>query len=132
MKVLIVGSGGREHALAWKIAQSSLVDEVLVAPGNAGIALEPKSRLVSVSSEDISGLKQLANREQVDLTVVGPEAPLVAGLADVFRSEGLKVFGPSKGAALLEGSKVFTKRLMAKYGVPTADFKAFDRYEAAD
>ncbi len=131
MKILIVGSGGREHALAWKIAQSNLVDEVIVAPGNAGITLEPKCRVVSVSSEDIPGLRKLAESERIDLTVVGPEAPLVAGLADVFRSAGLKVFGPDRGAALLEGSKVFTKRLMAKYGIPTGDFEIFDDYEAA-
>lgn len=131
MRILIVGSGGREHALAWKIAQSELVDEVIVAPGNAGIALEPKCRLVGVSSDDITRLRQLAEQERVDLTVVGPEAPLVAGLADLFRSADLKVFGPSSAAAMLEGSKVFTKRLMAKYGIPSSDFQVFEDHQAA-
>ncbi len=131
MKILIVGSGGREHTLAWKVAQSDLVKEVIVAPGNGGIEREPKCRLAEVSSGDVPGLLRLARQEKVDLTVVGPEAPLVAGLADAFRSAGLKVFGPSRQAAQLEGSKVFTKRLLAKYGIPSADFEVFDNFEAA-
>jgi len=131
MKILIVGSGGREHALAWKTALSEQVEEVLVAPGNVGISLEPKCRMVPVSSDDITGLKELAVSEKVDLTVVGPEAPLVAGLADTFRESGLKVFGPSADAAQLEGSKVFTKRLMEKYGIPSADFEVFEDYAPA-
>ncbi len=131
MKILIVGSGGREHTLAWKVAQSDVVKEVIVAPGNVGIAREPKCRLADVSSDDISGLLGLAQTERADLTVVGPEAPLVAGLADTFRSAGLRVFGPSRAAAQLEGSKVFTKRLLAKYGIPSAEFEVFDDYEAA-
>lgn len=131
MKLMIVGSGGREHTLAWKIAQSDVVREVLAVPGNVGIAREPKCRLVNVSSDDVDGLLKLATSEKVDLTVVGPEAPLVAGLADVFRSAGLKVFGPSAKAAQLEGSKVFTKQLLAKYGIPSAEFEVFSDYDRA-
>lgn len=131
MRILIVGSGGREHTLAWKIAQSDLVGEVLAAPGNVGIAQEPKCRLVNVSSDDIQGLKRVALDEKVDLTVVGPEAPLVDGLTDMFQESGLKVFGPSRQAALLEGSKVFTKRLLEKYRVPSADFRVFDDFDSA-
>jgi phosphoribosylamine---glycine ligase len=131
MKILIVGSGGREHTLAWKFAGSDLVSEVLAAPGSVGITAEPKCRSVSVSSEDIQGLKDLALKEGVDLTVVGPEAPLVAGLVDEFQKSGLRVFGPTAAAAQLEGSKVFTKRLMRKYGIPSADFEVFDDRAAA-
>ncbi len=131
MNILIIGSGGREHTLAWKVAQSDLVKKVIAAPGNVGIAREPKCELADVSADNVSGLLDLARTEKVDLTIVGPEAPLVAGLADAFRSAGLKVFGPSKEAAQLEGSKVFTKRLLAKYGIPSADFEVFDDYEAA-
>lgn len=131
MKILIVGSGGREHTLAWKAAQSDLVTEVIVAPGNVGIAREPKCRLARVSAEDIPGLKKLAQDENVDLTVVGPEAPLVAGLVDTFQQAGLKVFGPTAKAAALEGSKVFTKRLMAKYNIPTGHFQVFDDFDSA-
>ncbi len=131
MKILIVGSGGREHALAWMIARSDLVKEVLVAPGNVGIAQEPKCRLVDVSSDDIASLRNMAVSEKVDLTVVGPEAPLVAGLTDSFQEARLKVFGPTQAAAQLEGSKVFTKRLLEKYGVPSAEFRVFDDYGPA-
>ncbi len=131
MKVLVVGSGGREHALAWKIAQSDLVSEVIVAPGNVGITAEPKCRLAKISSEDIEGLKELAQAEKIDLTVIGPEAPLVAGLADAFRDAGLRVFGPSRRAAMLEGSKVFTKDLMKKYEIPSAEYQVFDHHEKA-
>jgi phosphoribosylamine--glycine ligase len=131
MKVLVVGSGGREHVLAWKIARSDLVKEVWIAPGNAGIATEPKCKLADVSSENIEGLKELAIKENIDLTIIGPEAPLVAGLADAFRTSSLKVFGPSREAAALEGSKVFTKRLMQKYGIPSAGFEVFDAYDKA-
>jgi phosphoribosylamine---glycine ligase len=131
MKLLVVGSGGREHTLAWKFAASPLVTEVLCAPGNVGIAAESKCKVAGVSSDDIYGLRQLAIDEKVDLTVVGPEAPLVAGLADVFRESGLKVFGPSAKAAALEGSKVFTKRLMQKYGIPSAEFEVFDDFSSA-
>lgn len=131
MKILIVGSGGREHTLAWKVAQSDLVKEVIVAPGNVGIAREPKCRVADVSSDNVPGLLNLAEAERVDLTVVGPEAPLVAGLADTFRATGLRVFGPSREAAQLEGSKVFTKRLLAKYEIPSADFEVFQDFDAA-
>jgi phosphoribosylamine--glycine ligase len=131
MRILIVGSGGREHTLAWKTAQSEAVTEVLLAPGNVGIASEPKCRLVEISSDDVKRLRQLALDEKVDLTIVGPEAPLVAGLTDAFAQSGLKVFGPSCKASQLEGSKVFTKRLLKKYGVPTGDFQVFDDYDAA-
>ncbi len=131
MKILVIGSGGREHTLAWKMAQSDLVEEILAAPGNVGIAAEPKCRICDISSDDISGLMDLASREKIDLTVVGPEAPLVDGIADTFRAAGLRVFGPSKNAARLEGSKVFAKRLMQKYGVPSAEFEVFDDFQAA-
>lgn len=131
MKVLIIGSGGREHALAWKIARSDIVTEVLAAPGNVGIASEPKCRIAKISSDDIPGLLKLAREEKVDLTVVGPEAPLVAGITDRFLESGLKVFGPSQKAAQLEGSKVFTKRLLQKYAIPTADFRVFDEFDKA-
>ena len=128
MKVLIVGSGGREHTLAWKIAQSDLVTEVIVAPGNVGICSEPKCRLLEVSTGDIPQLRKLALEEKVDLTIVGPEAPLVAGLVDAFQAAGLKVFGPTAKAAQLEGSKVFTKRLLQKYNIPSANFAVFDDF----
>lgn len=131
MKVLLVGSGGREHALAWKIARSPQVSEVIVAPGNAGIAREPKCRLVNVATENISALRDLATSERIGLVVVGPEAPLVDGLADEFQAAGLKVFGPRTDGALIEGSKVFAKRLMEKRGIPTAAFEVFDAYEQA-
>ncbi len=131
MKVLLIGSGGREHSIAWKIAQSELVDEVIAAPGNVGISKETKCRSVGVSSDDIPGLLDLAIKEKIDLTVVGPEAPLCAGLTDTFASRGLKVFGPSFKAARLEGSKVFAKSLMQKYNIPTAGFQAFENFEEA-
>lgn len=132
MKILLIGSGGREHALAWKMAQSDAVSELVAAPGNIGIAKEPKCRVVRVSADDIKGLLELVRLEKPDLTVVGPEAPLVAGLADVFTQNGFSVFGPSAAAALLEGSKVFAKELMKKYEIPSAEFEVFnDYYEAA-
>jgi phosphoribosylamine--glycine ligase len=125
MKVLVIGSGGREHALAWKCAQSSLADEVLVAPGNAGTASEPGLRNVSVSSDDIDGLIVLAQAEHVGLTIVGPEGPLVAGIVDKFAAHGLPCFGPSAAAAQLEGSKAFTKDFLARHSIPTADYQNF-------
>ncbi|HTY25145.1 MAG TPA: phosphoribosylamine--glycine ligase [Desulfomonilaceae bacterium] len=131
MKILLVGSGGREHTLAWKFAQSDLVTEVLAAPGNVGIAGEPKCRLVNISAEDIGGLRKLALEQKIDLTVVGPEAPLVSGLADSFREVGLNVFGPLAKAAQLEGSKVFTKRLLQKYDIPSAEFEVFEDFATA-
>ncbi len=131
MKILLVGSGGREHALAWKMAQSDMVRELIAAPGNLGIAGESKCRVMRVSSDDIQGLLELARIEKPDLTVVGPEAPLVVGLTDLFVKNGLRVFGPSSAAALLEGSKVFSKELMRKFGIPSADFEIFSDVDHA-
>jgi phosphoribosylamine--glycine ligase len=125
MKVLIVGGGGREHALAWKVAQSSSVTEVLVAPGNAGTATESKTRNVGVAANDIAGLCELAVGESVDLTIVGPEQPLVAGIVDRFEALELKCFGPRADAARLEGSKAFTKEFLARHDIPTARFRSF-------
>ena len=127
MKVLIVGSGGREHALAWKCAQASRVTEVLVAPGNAGTATEPKVRNVEVMSDDIQGLVRLAQDEAVDLTIIGPEGPLVMGVVDTFKARGLKCFGPGRKPAQLEGSKAFTKEFLSRHGIPTAASKTFTR-----
>jgi len=125
MKVLVIGSGGREHALAWKLKQSTRVSEVLVAPGNAGTALEPGVRNVDVAPTDLDGLVALAKAERVDLTVVGPEAPLVAGVVDRFRGEGLRCFGPRRIAAQLEGSKAFAKDFLARHNIPTAQYAVF-------
>ena len=132
LTVLVVGGGGREHALAWKLAQSERVERVLVAPGNAGTAREPRVENVAVGSQDIEGLLALAHERSVDLTVVGPEAPLVAGIADRFQAEGLRIFGPSAAAAQVEGSKAFTKAFLASHGIPTARYAEFtDPAEAA-
>lgn len=131
MKLLVVGSGGREHALAWKAAQSAGVTEVLVAPGNAGTALEPKIRNVDLDVLDFAGLAALAKAEQVVLTLIGPEVPLVEGIVDYFEKEGLAVFGPSKGAAQLEGSKAFTKDFLARHNIPTAFYSVFTEVEPA-
>ncbi len=131
MKVLIVGGGGREHALAWKAARSPLVTEVLCAPGNAGTALEPRVRNVAVGAGDIDGLVRLAKDESVELSIVGPEQPLVEGIADRFEAEGLKCFGPSASAARLEGSKSFAKDFFARHRIPTADYETFDDLQAA-
>jgi phosphoribosylamine---glycine ligase len=127
MKVLVVGSGGREHALAWKCAASERVSEVLVAPGNAGTAGEPKVRNVAVTAEDIPGLVGLARAQAVDLTIIGPEGPLVAGIVDEFTAQGLKCFGPKKAPAQLEGSKAFTKEFLRRHGIPTARSATFTR-----
>src|ERR1700694_5460989 len=127
MKVLIVGGGGREHALAWKCAASPRVAAVLVAPGNAGTAGEPRVRNVNVAAEDVAGLGELAASEHVDLTIVGPEAPLVAGVADAFAARGLKCFGPSQAAARLEGSKAFAKEFLRRHRIPTANSATFTR-----
>jgi phosphoribosylamine--glycine ligase len=131
MKILVIGSGGREHALAWKCAQSPDVDEVLVAPGNAGTASEPGVRNVAVASDDIDGLVALATAENIALTIVGPEAPLVVGIVDTFTEAGLPCFGPSAAAAQLEGSKVFTKDFLARHNIPTADYRSFNELEPA-
>src|SRR6201984_3702662 len=127
MKVLIVGGGGREHALAWKCASSTRVSEVLVAPGNAGTATEPKVRHVQGAAEDLAGLTRLAAAERVDLTIIGPEAPLVAGVVDAFEDAGLACFGPRQGAARLEGSKADAKSFLARHGIPTARSATFTR-----
>jgi len=127
MKVLIVGGGGREHALAWKCAASRRVTEVLVAPGNAGTAAEPKVRNVEVAAEDLAALTRLAAAERVDLTIIGPEAPLVAGVTDAFRAAGLQCFGPTQAAARLEGSKAFAKSFLTRHGIPTARSATFTR-----
>ena len=127
MKVLIVGGGGREHALAWKCAAAARVAEVLVAPGNAGTAGEPKVRNAAVATEDTAGLVQLALRERIDLTIVGPEGPLVAGVVDAFATAGLRCFGPRRACAQLEGSKAFSKEFMRRHGIPTARAASFTR-----
>jgi phosphoribosylamine--glycine ligase len=129
MKVLIVGNGGREHALAWKISQSSRVDRIFVAPGNAGTALEAEN--VAISSTDIAALIALAKKEKIGLTVVGPEAPLALGIVDAFQKEGLRVFGPTQTAAQLESSKVFCKNLLRQADIPTADFQVFRDADSA-
>ena len=129
MKVLIIGSGGREHALAWKVAQSTLVSGVLVAPGNAGTALEPDVRNVPVDADDIDGLVDLARKEDVGLTIVGPEVPLAAGVVDRFAEHDLRCFGPTAKAAQLESSKAFAKDFMARHGIPTAAHAVVDSVE---
>ena len=125
MKILVIGSGGREHALAWKLKQSAGVDEVLVAPGNAGSAMESGMRNVNVAATDISGLIELCRVRKIDFTVVGPEAPLVAGAVDAFSAAGLPCFGPTAQAAQLEGSKAFSKDFMQRHGIPTAAHETF-------
>lgn len=131
MKVLVIGSGGREHALAWKLAQSARISEVLVAPGNAGTATEPKCRNVDVPASDIDALLALVEREGVSVTVVGPEGPLVNGVVDRFRAAGHRIFGPTKDAAQLEGSKAYAKNFLARHGIPTAHYAVFTEAEAA-
>ena len=129
MKVLVIGNGGREHALAWKAAQSPLVDTVYVAPGNAGTALEPSLQNVAIGVTDIPALLRFAQDENIDLTIVGPEAPLVIGVVDAFRAAGLNIFGPTEGAAQLEGSKAFTKDFLARHHIPTAEYQNFTEVE---
>jgi len=131
MKVLIVGGGGREHALAWKFAQSERVNKVYVAPGNGGTEIMRKGCNVDIAVDDIEALKAFAIKENVDMTVVGPEVSLVAGIVDAFRADNLKIFGPDANAARLEGSKSFSKRFMDKYGIPTASFRVFTDFEEA-
>ncbi len=131
MDILIIGSGGREHALAWKAAQSSLADTIYVAPGNAGTALEPRMQNVDIAADDIEALKRFALEKSIGLTIVGPEAPLVAGLVDAFIAAGLPCFGPGKQAAQLEGSKSFAKDFMARHGIPTAEYQVFSEVEPA-
>ena len=131
MKVLIIGSGGREHALAWKVAQSPRVERVFVAPGNAGTAREARVENVAIEVMDFAGLERFARTKAVGLTIVGPEAPLVGGIVDHFRAAGLRCFGPSRGAAQLEGSKAFTKDFLARHGIPTAEYRTFTEIAAA-
>ncbi|UZD58086.1 phosphoribosylamine--glycine ligase [Shewanella algae] len=125
MQVLVIGGGGREHALAWKAAQSPAVETVFVAPGNAGTALEPKLENLAIEATDIPALLAFAKQQQIALTIVGPEAPLVLGVVDAFRAEGLNIFGPTEAAAQLEGSKAFTKDFLARHRIPTADYQNF-------
>lgn len=129
MKVLVIGSGGREHALAWKIAQSPRVTKLYCAPGNAGI--EQLATCVAIQADDVAGLKSFVASEKIDLTVVGPEAPLAAGIADEFRKAKLRIFGPTRAAAQLESSKTFSKELMARYHIPTAASQSFTSLEPA-
>lgn len=131
MNILIIGSGGREHALAWKAAQSPDADRVFVAPGNAGTAREPGLENVAIDVMDIQGLADFAATHDVGLTIVGPEAPLVAGIVDHFRSRNLRVFGPTEGAAQLEGSKAFTKDFLARHNIPTAGYGNFTDVDSA-
>jgi len=131
MNILIIGNGGREHALAWKASQSPLADKVFVAPGNAGTALEPLLENVDIAATDIAGLLAFAKSQDIGLTIVGPEAPLVIGVVDAFRAAGLKIFGPTQEAAQLEGSKAFTKDFLARHNIPSADYQNFTEIEAA-
>ncbi len=131
MKVLVIGNGGREHALAWKAAQSANVSQVFVAPGNAGTAIEAKVENINISATDIPALINFVKEENIELTIVGPEAPLVLGVVDSFRTEGLTIFGPTKGAAQLEGSKAFSKDFFARHNIPTAAYQNFTEIQAA-
>ncbi|MDF7667206.1 phosphoribosylamine--glycine ligase [Orbaceae bacterium ESL0727] len=131
MKVLIIGNGGREHAIAWKVAQSPLVTKVFVAPGNAGTAQEPLLENINIKATDVSGLLTFAQQEKIDLTIVGPEAPLVIGIVDSFQKAGLQIFGPTKAAAQLEGSKAFTKDFLARHHIPTATYQNFTEIDPA-
>jgi len=131
MKVLIVGGGGREHALAWKVAGSGRVSRVFVAPGNAGTAGETKVENIPIAATDTKGLVEIAMEKSVDLTIIGPEAPLVAGITDAFSTAGLRCFGPTASAARLEGSKVFAKDFLARHHIPTADYRVFSDVEEA-
>ena len=129
MKVLIVGGGGREHAIAWKVAQSPKVEKLYCAPGNAGIA--EVAECVDIGVMEFDRLVTFARENTVDLTIVAPDDPLAAGAVDAFEAAGLRAFGPRKNAAILEGSKAFSKDLMKKYGIPTASYETFDSAEAA-
>src|SRR5580698_9128335 len=129
MKLLVIGSGGREHALAWRLTQGARVQKVFVAPGNAGSAGEPGVENIDIT--DLDKLADFAVAEQIHLTVVGPEAPLAAGVVDLFRARGLHIFGPTRAAAQLESSKEFAKRFMQRHGIPTAQFESFTDAAAA-
>ncbi len=132
MNVLVIGSGGREHAFAWKIAQSNLVDKVYVAPGNGGTANEVKCENLNIAVNDFDALIDFVKNNKIDLTVVGPEDPLAAGIVDAFEKEGLKIFGPNKDAAQLEASKAFAKEIMIAADIPTAFYKKFDNFEDSE
>lgn len=129
MKVLVIGGGGREHALVWKVSQSSRVEKIYSAPGNAGISR--LAECVSIKAEDINSLHIFAREKSIDLTIVGPEAPLAGGIVDMFRAEGLRIFGPTKAAARIESSKIFAKKIMKDYDIPTAGAEVFDNPESA-
>lgn len=131
MNILIIGNGGREHALAWKVRQSPLAEKVFVAPGNAGTALEAGIENVAISATDLTALVNFAKENEVGLTIVGPEAPLVIGVVDAFRAAGLKIFGPTQAAAQLEGSKAFAKDFLAHHNIPTAEYQTFTEIEPA-
>jgi phosphoribosylamine---glycine ligase len=131
MNVLIIGSGGREHALGWKVAQNPQVQKIFIAPGNAGTALEAKLQNVNINVEDIQGLVAFAQSNAIELTIVGPEAPLVIGVVDAFRAAGLPIFGPTQAAAQLEGSKAFTKDFLARHNIPTGAYANFTDIDAA-
>ncbi|HBV76208.1 MULTISPECIES: phosphoribosylamine--glycine ligase [Vibrio] len=131
MQILIIGAGGREHALGWKAAQNPNVKKIFIAPGNAGTALEPKLENINIGVEDIEGLVEFAQNNSIELTIVGPEAPLVIGVVDAFRAAKLPIFGPTKDAAQLEGSKAFTKDFLARHKIPTADYANFTEIEPA-
>ncbi|ELV8683817.1 phosphoribosylamine--glycine ligase [Vibrio fluvialis] len=131
MRVLIIGSGGREHALGWKVAQNPAIETVFIAPGNAGTALEAKLQNVDIAVEDVAGLVAFAQNNAIELTIVGPEAPLVIGVVDAFRAAGLPIFGPTQAAAQLEGSKAFTKDFLARHNIPTAAYANFTEIEPA-
>ena len=131
MKILVIGGGGREHALAWKAAQSPLADQVFVAPGNAGTSLEANLSNINIGAEDIPALLAFAQEKSIDLTIVGPEAPLVNGIVDQFEAVGLRIFGPSATAAQLEGSKTFTKDFLDRFNIPTADYQSFTEIDPA-
>jgi phosphoribosylamine--glycine ligase len=131
MKILVVGSGGREHAIAWKATQSSLVEKVFVAPGNAGTAREPKTENIKIGVTNIDDLIKFAVQKEVKLTIIGPEAPLVEGIVDTFNEAGIKCFGPTQGASQLEGSKVFTKDFLNRHNIPTANYEVFTELNPA-
>ncbi len=131
MKVLVIGSGGREHALVWKITQSPKVNKIFCAPGNPGTASLQKTKNINIAVDDLKKLVAFAKAEKIDMTLVGPEVPLVAGVVDIFNKNNLPIIGPSKKAAQIEGSKIFAKQLMKKYGIPTALFKTFTNFTKA-
>ena len=131
MQILVIGSGGREHALAWKSSQDEAVSKVFVAPGNAGTALEPKIENLLINTNDFVEVERFCKKETIELVIIGPEQPLVDGMSDYLQSKGIKTFGPSQAAAQLEGSKTFSKDFFIKYGIPTAAYAAFNSYDAS-